>query len=616
MNTTSEKLTYLSETKSQLKTAINYTGAGITNDTFRQYPRKLYNKYVDIIREGTDTLYSNMPKVETTGTDLTINNTVNTKMALDLKPSATSQATSILPDGYTQVDYIESDGSKFINTGYSLQSNQLEIKTKVYIPTLPVSEQDIASNQDNSTNRFVLGINQSYMFGYSRSGSSSDTNVVTANLTAPNIFEIQMNYDYANSIKSLTVNGVTTTATQNKAISPSNNAIRLLANADGGGTSFKGRLYYLSITDNGILVRNFIPCYRNSDNEVGMYDTINGVFYKNGNSNTSSFTYGAVATLPNPDYPQDIHTVSGNNSIEVVGKNLFDKNDITANTGLTSEGGTFSNNNYCISNYIKVDEDKQIVFYNDINTRTKRVCFYTSNSENSFINQSQISNSKTLSFTTPLTCQYIRIQVEQEDKDGTMLEYGTATSYLPYTSQTLPLNLGDIELCKIGDYEDYFYKDNDKWYLRKATGKVDLSNCSWVTTYNIGNGWKITGTESITNIKYASVNTELVKCFAEKYIEHTGSGMSRDSARNHISIDVTKVTCQVEDTLTPTGNFIYPLVIPTSTEITDTTLIGQLETICNQAISYQDQTNITQVNNDLPFIITASTIKNYDSTLQ
>ena len=37
-------------------------------------------------------------------------------------------------------------------------------------------------------------------------------------------------------------------------------------------------------------------------------------------------------------------------------------------------------------------------------------------------------------------------------------------------SQTLPLNLGTIELNKIGTYQDYIYKNNGKWYKKENIG--------------------------------------------------------------------------------------------------------------------------------------------------
>ena len=44
-------------------------------------------------------------------------------------------------------------------------------------------------------------------------------------------------------------------------------------------TAVSSRCYYFKIYDNDVLVRNFIPVKRLSDNEIGMYDTVNEIFY-------------------------------------------------------------------------------------------------------------------------------------------------------------------------------------------------------------------------------------------------------------------------------------------------------------------------------------------------
>ena len=41
------------------------------------------------------------------------------------------------------------------------------------------------------------------------------------------------------------------------------------------------RIYYCKIRDNWNLVREFIPCYRKSDNVIWLYDKVNDVFYTN-----------------------------------------------------------------------------------------------------------------------------------------------------------------------------------------------------------------------------------------------------------------------------------------------------------------------------------------------
>lgn len=59
---------------------------------------------------------------------------------------------------------------------------------------------------------------------------------------------------------------------------------------NGSASTSNCRTYKVEIYENDILVRNFIPCYRKSDNEPGMYDTVSGTFYTN--SGTGTFLIG------------------------------------------------------------------------------------------------------------------------------------------------------------------------------------------------------------------------------------------------------------------------------------------------------------------------------------
>ena len=48
------------------------------------------------------------------------------------------------------------------------------------------------------------------------------------------------------------------------------------------------KLYSCKIWDNDVLIRDFVPCYRKSDNVIWLYDMVNDVFYTN--AGTGSFT--------------------------------------------------------------------------------------------------------------------------------------------------------------------------------------------------------------------------------------------------------------------------------------------------------------------------------------
>ena len=45
------------------------------------------------------------------------------------------------------------------------------------------------------------------------------------------------------------------------------------------------------MTENDIVTREFIPCYRKQDGEIGLYDLINNQFYSN--DGTGQFSKGA-----------------------------------------------------------------------------------------------------------------------------------------------------------------------------------------------------------------------------------------------------------------------------------------------------------------------------------
>lgn len=54
--------------------------------------------------------------------------------------------------------------------------------------------------------------------------------------------------------------------------------------------AYNMKVYRLKLYENDVLVRDYVPCYRTSDNVIGLYDTVNKVFYQN--NGTGSFNKG------------------------------------------------------------------------------------------------------------------------------------------------------------------------------------------------------------------------------------------------------------------------------------------------------------------------------------
>ena len=184
-------------------------------------------------------------------------------------------------------------------------------------------------------------------------------------------------------------------------------------------------------------------------------------------------------------------------------------------------------------------------------------------------------------------------------------------------SQTYPINLGTIELCKIGDYQDYIYKDNGKWYKHSEIGKVVLDG-SETWTYSTSNV-----------VFYSDVIRELAMprtiyyCnrFFRVDITTTYANMKNGETK-YDSANVCRLITKMTNYTTSNDfknwlsnnntSVYYVLATPTNTEITDQTLITQLDNF-EKAKSYNNQTNISQENNDLPFIISATALmKNSD----
>lgn len=200
---------------------------------------------------------------------------------------------SVVNESYTvlqEISYIQSSATQYIDTNLYATSNNIEIATKVYTSSMPTKEQDIVGNQDNSTGRFVVGFSSGkQIFVYSRSSAGTETNVTSATFSGAQTFTIGVNYDYTNSLKYLTVNGITTSASFTRAISNSNSTIKLFKSGSSTTTNyFSGRMYYFKLYQSSALVRDYVPV---RVGQVGyMYDKVSRQLF--GNSGTGNFTLG------------------------------------------------------------------------------------------------------------------------------------------------------------------------------------------------------------------------------------------------------------------------------------------------------------------------------------
>lgn len=181
---------------------------------------------------------------------------------------------SSLPAGYTELAYIESTGTQYIDTGVAPADN-----TRVrisYIPTGSLTERSIFGSAW-AVNGYFLMTYQGWVRWHS-GGSVIDA--VKCSSGQRLVIETTNHYLTVNSTRYPITGGANTA-----------NNILLLGdmnyNANCRGI---GRVEYMQIWQGSTLVRNFVPC-KHPSGAVGLYDLVNHNFY--GNSGSGSFTAGA-----------------------------------------------------------------------------------------------------------------------------------------------------------------------------------------------------------------------------------------------------------------------------------------------------------------------------------
>lgn len=174
-------------------------------------------------------------------------------------------------------------------------------------------------------------------------------------------------------------------------------------------------------------------------------------------------------------------------------------------------------------------------------------------------------------------------------------------------TQNFTVDLGSIELCKIGTYQDYIYKSGDDWYIHKATNKVVLDgseNWTSVSTFFY--------TTDITD--YATSNNTPKSNFFTGQINTASAGGVVDNriAFNNLSgLSVPRFYIKYVDKF-PTSSDLttwlsnnrpavyYAIATPVNTQITDSTLISQLNAVHEWLIRYGYNATVS---GNLPIII-------------
>ena len=361
-----------------------------------------------------------------------------------------------LPLGYTLVESIGFTGAQYINTGLAINNNTrvlFDVKrstssaqsnypwlggTRDYVNNTNINKKTLEFSNKDSTKLYLQ---------YATSGEIT--------LTVPDTTQ-RHTYDFNKNELYIDENLIYT-ATQETFMGNATFLIGTLYSQGSvsTGSMFYGDVYEFKLWQDGTnLSMNLIPAKRNSDNVLGMYDTVSGTFFTN--AGTGDFTAG------NPiSDPVEIYTDGTVETINVHGKNLFDKaqqdtqyyygND-GSNQELEREGSKLVHSAKipCLPN----------TTYTLSGTRTAvtvtayyKFTFWDKNGNFiSYVNNDPVGlESYVRTATTPNNCYYIAFNSYDTDTN-VMLEQGsTATTYEPYfDGGTATAEM----LLKVGDYQD------------------------------------------------------------------------------------------------------------------------------------------------------------------
>lgn len=191
---------------------------------------------------------------------------------------------NFLPEGYQVLEYIEATGTQYIDTGVSMNGNYTLYADGFMTP----NELGVLINgyNDSKNRQGVLFYTVSNKYGYYWFGQSYTEN---KNLTSLGI-DLKQRFQFTQDKNGITLvqgsltisdsyNGNPTTNTQN---------IYIFETAAKSDDRF-GTLYHAKILNGSYVIKNFVPCYRKSDGEIGLFDTVDKIFYTN--SGTETFNY-------------------------------------------------------------------------------------------------------------------------------------------------------------------------------------------------------------------------------------------------------------------------------------------------------------------------------------
>lgn len=177
------------------------------------------------------------------------------------------------PLPYIELDYIQGNGTQWIDTGVK-PSNTIKMQLKA-IPTSSLGNIFLGENSVSDSQDYRLFFTGGQMYfdrGSSRYSASKPINTM---------YELEIGDYY---VKDLVTGSNIFTGSSMTFDYSSHSAIGLFNCASVSSASESGKIYYLKIYNNDILVRDFIPVKEKETDIICLYDKVSEEFYYNAGS--------------------------------------------------------------------------------------------------------------------------------------------------------------------------------------------------------------------------------------------------------------------------------------------------------------------------------------------
>ena len=187
---------------------------------------------------------------------------------------------------YTPCQYIQNTSDSYINTGVKGDGSQ-----RIECVFMPITKNTgwncVYGARDNAgVNDNIYIYSNTDSKNYTKQGYVGYYNTTNNSLTVASP-SLNVKHTFIQNRGTFTLDGATVKTYTNATFTSTANTFIFDGSNNNTRGNYKGlfRLYSFKMYINNILVRDFIPVKRNSDNKFGLYDLVNRTYYTSASSN-------------------------------------------------------------------------------------------------------------------------------------------------------------------------------------------------------------------------------------------------------------------------------------------------------------------------------------------